>query len=110
MKLKNQLVVLAFFCFSLTNLMSQSYIASPISKYKLELDKKFKKYEVYELNIENMFASLKTRGIRTEVNLVAGNHNWNLELFENDIFSKNYVRSIGDNNGVHRSNVRPIQS
>ncbi len=110
MKLKNQLVVLAFFCFALTNLMSQSYIASPISKYKLELDKKFKKYEVYELNIENMFASLKTRGIRTEVNLVAGSHNWNLELFENDIFSKNYVRSIGDNNGVHRSNVRPIQS
>jgi len=31
-------------------------------------------------------------------------------LFENNIFSKNYVRSIADDNGVHRSNVRPIQS
>jgi len=68
MKLKNQLVVLAFFCFALTNLLSQSYIATPISKYKSELDKKFKKYEIFELNIENVFAGLKTRGVRTELN------------------------------------------
>ncbi|MFZ1380352.1 MAG: hypothetical protein WAS56_11840, partial [Saprospiraceae bacterium] len=108
--MQKPLLFLFLFAFNLFITNAQTYTANPISKYKTELDKKFKKYEIFELNIENVFAGLNTRGTRTDINIVAGSHNWDLELFEHDMFAANYVRSIADDQGVKRSNVRPIRS
>ncbi|MBK7466539.1 MAG: PKD domain-containing protein [Saprospiraceae bacterium] len=108
--MQKPLLFLFLFAFNLFITNAQTYTANPISKYKTELDKKFKKYEIFELNIENVFAGLNTRGTRTDINIVAGSHNWDLELFEHDMFAANYVRSIADDQGVKRSNVKPIRS
>lgn len=83
---------------------SQTISGTAQNKFQNELSKKFETFEVYDLNIENTYLSLEKRGGVIDLDIQLGSHAWKLELFQKNMFAKNYVRSLASNTGVNRSN------
>lgn len=103
--MKKSLLLSFIFCLTFGLASSQSFSAVKLANYDNGLSKKFTKYDVFHFNIDKMFTSMQARGARTEVKLEFGSYKWDLELFEFNIFSPNYVRNIGSDNGTIRTNT-----
>ncbi len=82
---------------------AQTYTAFPKLKYQDQLSKKFKYFEVYDINYLEIYNGLNTTGTQSTVDLNLGNKSWKLQLFEYDLMSPNFIYSEGRDNKVVRT-------
>lgn len=88
-------------------LYSQEFIAKniPASAFP-QLSQKFKAFEVIELDVASIQASLNARSSQQHLVIKNEAFNWDLSLTENDIFSKNFYLSVGTDHGVEKRTDR----
>ena len=67
------------------------------------MSKKFKYFEVYDINYLEIYNGLNTTGTQSTVDLNLGNKSWKLQLFEYDLMSPNFIYSEGRDNKVVRT-------
>ncbi|MCC6843623.1 MAG: PKD domain-containing protein [Saprospiraceae bacterium] len=72
------------------------------SSSKPTLDKIFKHYEVVTLNIKEIQSTLNTRSTVKKLQLDLGSKSWPLDLFEYDLYGKDFYLSVSGDNGVTR--------
>ncbi|MBK6824085.1 MAG: hypothetical protein IPG87_14285 [Saprospiraceae bacterium] len=97
--------ILTFFILlaCLLGLNAQTFNAKQVqSSAKPTLDRIFKRYEVVTLNIKEIQSSLNTRSTLKKIQLDLGSKSWPLDLFEYDLYGKDFYLSVSDDQGVTR--------
>ncbi|MFZ1516502.1 MAG: PKD domain-containing protein [Saprospiraceae bacterium] len=97
--------ILTFFILlaCLLGLNAQTFNATQVqSSAKPTLDKIFKHYEVVTLNIKEIQSSLNTRSTVKKIQLDFGSKSWPLDLFEYDLYGKDFYLSVSGDQGVTR--------
>ncbi len=102
------LLTIILFCFS-NQLFAQktsSFIGDKVvlnDEKTIQLNEKFKKYDVYKISSENMNIFLEISDLQSEIQLQLGDkYNWNLELMAYDIFSEDNLRQIYTEDGIEK--------
>ncbi|MDQ3141703.1 MAG: PKD domain-containing protein, partial [Bacteroidota bacterium] len=89
------------------SLTAQRINALALPNTSSNLKNLFYECQVFEIDVKSLQNALSTRSNHHQIQLEAGSYHWNMDLFEHDLFSKNYIRSIGTDQGVERSKQKP---
>ncbi|MBK9272566.1 MAG: PKD domain-containing protein [Saprospiraceae bacterium] len=82
------------------SLSAQNFVGQPVNyKNQALLKGLFKDYEVVNLDIAAIQASLNTRSTVKKMQIQTSKHHWDLILFEFDIFNKNYFLTKASDEG-----------
>lgn len=88
-------------------LYSQEFIAKniPASSFP-QLSQKFKAFEVIELDVASIQASLNARSSQQHLIIKNESFTWDLSLTEVYLFSRNFYLSVGTDHGIDKRNDR----
>ncbi|NOT38236.1 MAG: PKD domain-containing protein [Saprospiraceae bacterium] len=74
------------------------------------LEQKFKKFDVVKLDLTAIQQNLNQRSNTHRLNILFDKFNWDITLSEFELYSKNYISSIGKNNTIERNNQKRVRT
>ncbi|MEP7195460.1 MAG: PKD domain-containing protein [Saprospiraceae bacterium] len=90
------------------SLFGQEFTGKLVSNFSKEiLDQKFSKYEVIQLDVASVQNALTARSNVHHLKLMSPSLNWDLSLTEFEMFKKDYIQNVGNDQGVTRTHIRP---
>ncbi|MFZ1423005.1 MAG: PKD domain-containing protein [Saprospiraceae bacterium] len=108
MKLKGfKLNIIVFICF-FNGLFGQSINLSKIEpSSNSPLNQVFYDYKLVKIDFNQLKSAMSTRGTQHFLNLKSEGLDWQLELFDNDIYAPNYLLQVGTEDGVKQFRRKP---
>jgi len=104
------IVLLLFSIFSFSN--AQTFVGQPVqSSSKKLLDQLFNDYEVVSLDVNEIQNALNTRSTVKNIQISTSRYQWDLVLFEYDLFRKDYfLTAAGDQGNSKLGRNRSIRT
>ncbi len=105
-----RLIFIAFlvFCAFGAQLPAQSIVLDKVEvSAQSPLNQVFYDYYLARIDYDQLKAAFASRGNQHFLTLVHPDFTWNLELFEHDIHSPDYVLTVGTDNGIQRFKRKP---
>lgn len=102
MNMKSLIFVASFLIFNLS-LFAQDFIGQPVEyQNRAKLDALFTDYEIVQLDIKSMQTSLNTRASVKNMRITTPKQDWDLVLFEFDIFKEHYFLTKASDEGKQK--------
>ncbi len=111
MNQKVNVFLILFLFITIPTIWSQTVQLSKVTaNQKSSLNKVFFDYKLVKIEFNQLKAAMSSRGNQHYIHLEGGDIDWNLEMFEHDIHSPDFVSRVSTDNGIITTRKKPANT